>query len=64
MVQMIRWTAPMFLFLGTVGLLLNEFIFAWGRPATIAFAALNIIGLAILVILFTLRRKIEEGDSS
>jgi len=37
------------IFIGTVGLLLNEFIFDWGRTATIAFAAANLVGLATLV---------------
>ena len=36
------------LILGTVGLLLNELVFDWGRVATLLFAASNLIGLAIL----------------
>ena len=36
------------LILGTLGLLLNEFIFTWGRTATLIFAAVNIIGLLML----------------
>ena len=38
--------------IGTLGLLINEFIFGWGRTATLTFAAFNIIGLATLT--FTL----------
>lgn len=34
--------------IGTLGLLINEFIFDWGTTATLTFAFLNIVGLAIL----------------
>jgi hypothetical protein len=34
--------------IGTVGLLLNELAFDWGRVATIIFAVLNLIGLVAL----------------
>ena len=37
-----------FLILGTLGLLLNEFVFDWGRAATLAFAAANLVGLLVL----------------
>ena len=30
---------------GTLGLLANEFILAWGRPATCVFASVSILGL-------------------
>jgi len=33
---------------GTLGLLANEFVFSWGRIATLAFAAANGIGLVAL----------------
>ncbi len=36
------------LLVGTLGLLLNEFLFAWGRATTLAFAIANLIGLVIL----------------
>ena len=36
------------LIIGTVGLLLNELVFDWGRAATIVFAICNIVGLATL----------------
>lgn len=36
------------LFLGTLGLLLDEFVFHWSRPATLAFAAANAVGLLTL----------------
>jgi hypothetical protein len=41
--------APFALLLaGTLGLLLNEFVLDWGRPATLVFAAANVIGLLTL----------------
>ena len=33
------------LLVGTIGLLLNEFVFEWGRTATLIFAAANVVGL-------------------
>jgi hypothetical protein len=36
------------IFIGTLCLLLNELILDWGRTATIAFAATNLVGLATL----------------
>ena len=36
------------LIIGTVGLLLSEFVFDWGRAPTIIFAICNIVGLATL----------------
>jgi hypothetical protein len=37
------------LIIGTVGLLLNELVFDWGRIATLIFAVSNLIGLATLL---------------
>ena len=64
MLQIMKWTAPFFLLLGTAGLLMNEFIFAWGRPATLTFAALNIIGLAQFVIIYSWTKKVGRHDIS
>ena len=36
--------------IGTLGLLANEFLFAWGRGATLTFAGVNLIGLIALAI--------------
>ena len=38
------------LIIGTVGLLLNEFVFDWGTVATIILAAINLIGLIIMAL--------------
>ena len=44
----IKLIAFVLLFLGTIGLLVNEFVTDWGRGATIAFAFLNVLGFVIL----------------
>ena len=40
--------AFIFLIVGTIGLLINELVFNWGRCATLTFAVINIVGLATL----------------
>jgi len=45
------------LIIGTLGLLINEFIFDWGSTATIIFAAVNIVGFAILAYTFWGKKK-------
>ena len=40
--------AFLLLIIGTLGLLVNEFAFAWGRPATLVLAAANVVGLVAL----------------
>ena len=40
--------AFIFLGVGTIGLLINEFAFNWGRCATLTFAAINVVGFATL----------------
>ena len=42
---------------GTVGLLANEFVFHWGRPATLWFAVSNAVGLLVLGIAYVGRSK-------
>ena len=44
------------LVIGTLGLLMNEFLFAWGRIATLIFAAINLIGLVALGIILWRKR--------
>lgn len=41
-------SAFILLIVGTIGLLVNEFVFDWGTVATLSFAAINIVGLVIL----------------
>ena len=44
----LRLIALVLIAVGTTGLLANEFIADWGRTATLASAALNLVGLVIL----------------
>ena len=44
----IELSAFVFLLVGTLGLLMNEFMFDWGRPATLIVAAANVMGLLAL----------------
>ena len=37
------------LIIGTIGLLVNEFVTGWGRGATITFACLNVLGLVAVI---------------
>lgn len=57
----LRLTAVVLIAVGTTGLLANEFITDWGRTATLASAALNVIGLAILG--YTLVRDRRRSDA-
>ncbi len=45
-----KLTAFILVGIGTIGLLLNEFLFDWGTVTTIIFAACNLIGLTTLAI--------------
>ena len=47
-----RLIAFILLIIGTLGLIINEFIFDWGSAATLTFAAVNIVGFAILAFAF------------
>ena len=46
--EVVKLGAFILLGIGTIGLLSNEFIFDWGRVATLIFAVFNFVGLAIL----------------
>ena len=48
MTRVIGWRGFVFLLIGTLGLLMNEFVFDWGRPATLIFAVANVMGLSAL----------------
>jgi len=52
MKQVVKLSAFILLAIGTLGLLINEFIFDWGSTATLTFAALNVVGLAILAYMY------------
>ena len=44
----IKLIAFVLLIVGTIGLLVNEFVADWGSGVTIAFAFLNVLGLVVL----------------
>ena len=44
----IELSAFVLLMIGTLGLLMNELVFTWGRPATLFFAVINVSGLVAL----------------
>ena len=46
--EVLKLTSFILLIIGTLGLLITEFAFEWGSAATLIFAALNVVGLAIL----------------
>ena len=48
MKQIVKLSAFILLGIGTFGLLINEFVFDWGRTATLTFASVNVVGLATL----------------
>lgn len=46
--EAIKLIAFVSLIVGTIGLLVNEFVADWGSSVTIAFAFLNVLGLVVL----------------
>ncbi len=48
MKQVIKMSGFILISIGTLGLLVSEFIFKWGSVATIVFAAVNVAGFAAL----------------
>ncbi len=55
--EVAKLSAFILLIIGTFGLLIDEFIFDWGRTATLTFATLNVVGLAILAYTYWGRKK-------
>jgi len=47
--EVLKLASFILIFIGTLGLLLNELMFDWGRIATIIFAVINLVGLVTLV---------------
>ena len=52
MKETIKLSAFILLSIGTLGLIINEFIFDWGRIASLTFASINVIGLATLAYVY------------
>ena len=42
---------------GTIGLLINEFFFDWGRGATLTFAIINVVGFISLASAYCCMKK-------
>ena len=55
--EVIKLLAFILLIIGTLGLLINEFAFDWGRVATIVFAIVNLTGLAMLAAKYIRMKK-------
>ena len=55
--EVIKLSAFILLIIGTLGLLINEFAFDWGRVATIVFAIVNLTGLAMLAATYIRMKK-------
>ena len=47
------------LIIGTIGLLINELIFDWGRGMVLTFAVINAVGLASLASTYWARKKTQ-----
>jgi hypothetical protein len=48
MKEIVKVIAFILLIIGTVGLLVNEFVLDWGRAVTVILACLNVVGLIML----------------
>jgi len=55
----IELSAFLLMIIGTLGLLFNEFVFNWGRTATLIFATANVIGL--VAVGYTYWQKNQEN---
>ncbi len=52
-----RLIAFILLIIGTLGLIINEFIFDWGSSATLTFAAIKVVGFVVLAFVFCVVRE-------
>ena len=52
-----RLIAFILIIIGTIGLLINELIFDWGRGATLTFAIINVVGFASLAFAYWATKK-------
>lgn len=56
-----KLSAFILLAIGTLGLMINEFIFNWGTTIILAFAALNVVGLVVLIYMYWGMKKEVSG---
>ncbi|MFC1995464.1 hypothetical protein ACFLVM_01115 [Chloroflexota bacterium] len=54
-----RLIAFVLLGVGTIGLLINELILNWGTCATLTFAIINVVGLALLGLTYWIKEKTQ-----
>ena len=54
-----KLSAFILLIIGTIGLLINELIFDWGRCTTLTFAIINVVGLASLAFAYWIKKKAQ-----
>ena len=50
--EVARLSGFILLIIGTLGLLINEFVFEGGRAATLTFAVFNLVGFTTLAFVF------------
>jgi hypothetical protein len=55
--EVAKLAAFVLLAIGTIGLLINELIFDWGRGATLTFAIINVVGFASLAFAYWATKK-------
>ena len=60
MTKTIRLTSFILLIIGTLGLLINEFVFDWGSAAALTFGAMNVVGLATLAFAFWRMKSVHR----
>lgn len=54
-----KFSIIILLSIGTLGLIINEFIFDWGSTATLTFAALNVAGFATWAFTYCRKKKTQ-----
>ena len=57
-----KLSAFILLIIGTIGLLVNEFITDWGRAATLLFAVFNFAGLVLLAFMNWGKKNVDKGE--
>ena len=57
--EITKLSAFILLITGTIGLLINELIFDWGRCITLTFAIINVVGLASLAFAYLTKKKAQ-----
>jgi hypothetical protein len=50
------------LIIGTLGLLINEFLFDWGKTTVLIFASANITGLLTLGLTYRTRKENKKNE--